>query len=65
MLNLFLGQKVIYFGEPCIVIELYDTNYLLQSIKNQDVTYTVNETSRFVETDPVKKHLQLTQLNLR
>lgn len=66
MVHLRPYQTVRYFDEPCIVIEIYDSKVILQSIENPDVKYPVNVTSRFIEVeDGLTKYVKRTALVTR
>lgn len=66
MINLKANQTVRYFEEPCRIIEVFESVYILESLEFPGTTYRVSRLSRFIEPeDGLKSFFKKSQLVTR
>lgn len=60
------NDTVLYYGEKCIVVDVFGTTVFIQSIASPCINYEVSVTSSFLEkTEGVKKYFQKINLITR
>lgn len=60
------NDHVLYYGEKCIVLDVFGATVFLQSIENPNTSYEVSVTSRFMDKyQGVQKYCQYKNLVVR